>query len=126
NADTALVGVGFYCGPLGEEEELHVRMVLDLVGQFLVPFEHCIGLTAANAGIPSVPWCALVRILQGGKQRVIVEPAVLYCAKVGKSLALRWVGAGLETLERAAQYFEFVGDYVAVIDGVVWEHWCIG
>src|SRR3954451_12470672 len=75
--DAALVRRRAHPRPLAVEEELHVALKLDAIGQPFACSRERIGLTTGELLLPIHPGDAAVSLFERGKEGIVVEPALL-------------------------------------------------
>ena len=99
NLHAVYMGVLAQRVPLPEEEKLDIPVVLDLIGQTAAPFCLDIVVRVAQVILPLQPAAALVGILSGHEQGVILKPVLFLLAEGVKLFEKSDVRAFLENGE---------------------------
>ena len=97
--DLIVVGVFLQCIPLLHENELDKAVKLDLVGKAGSCLLDRLGIAHGEGGLPGIPGCALVLILERHKEGIIRQPERICLLEAGVAAQ----GLFLEALEGTSQ-----------------------
>src|ERR1700690_2957082 len=120
-ADAAILTVRLEAIPLPKEFELPIFEGLDFRSKPLRPLAHSLRIAAVKRGVPGSENDSMVRVFNGHKERVVVEPGSGIRAK---ALEGRAIGMGCirkKDLRGTAQDGHLVGNDRAKVNGVFRE-----